>query len=58
MANQRLAGLQHGAQQLRLVTEAHVEPDTKTRKSTEGVAADRAKHGDSSSARINDGPTS
>ena len=31
--------------------EADVKPDTKTRKRTEDAAADRAKHGDSSSAK-------
>ena len=56
--NQRLAGLQHLAQQPRLATEADVETNTKTRKCTEGAATDRAKHGDTSSTRVEDGPTS
>ena len=38
--------------------EADVRTDKKTRKRTEGAAAaDRAKHGDSSSARVDGGPT-
>ena len=56
--NQRLAGLQDGARQSCLAKEADVEPDTKTRKRTEGAAADRVKNGVSSSARFDDGPTS
>ena len=56
--NQRLADLQHQAQQPRLATEADVDPDTKTRNRTEGAAVDQAKHGNSSSARVDDGPTS
>ena len=57
--NQRLAGLQHKARQPRLATEVDVEPDTKTRKRTEGAAADdRVMNGNSSSARADDGPTS
>ena len=56
---QRLADLQHEAQQLRFATEADVEPNTKTRKRTESAAAaDRTKHGDSSSAWVDDGLTS
>ena len=52
-ANQHLAGLLHQAQQSRLATEEDVETET-----TEGAEADRAKHGDSSSVRVEDGPTS
>ena len=49
----RLADLEHEARQPRLVTEADVETDKKTRKRTEGAAAaDRAKYnGDRSSAK-------
>ena len=44
--SQRLAGLGHEARQPRLATEPDVEPDTKTRKRTEGTsAADRVKSG-------------
>ena len=57
-ANQRLAGLQHEARQPRVATEADVKPDTKTRKRTENAAVDRVLNGDSSSARVDDGPTS
>ena len=39
-SNQRLAGLQHQAQQPRFAMEADVKSDTKTRKRTEGAAAD------------------
>ena len=53
--NQRQAGPWHGAQQPRLATD--VEPETKTRKCTENVTADRSKNGDKSSARFDDGPT-
>ena len=57
--NQRLAGLEHKARQPRLAMEVDVTPDTKTRKRTEDAAADRAKHGDSSSAkRVDASPTS
>ena len=56
--NQRLARLEHEARQSHLATEANVEPDTKTRKHTEGAsAADRVKNGESSSARLDDGLT-
>ena len=41
----------------RLATEADVKPDTKTCKRTEDAAADQVKNGDSSSARVDDGPT-
>ena len=55
--NQRLADLQHLGQQPRLATEADVEPDAKTHTHTEGAAADRVKHGDSSSsARVDHDP--
>ena len=44
-ANQRLAGLEHEAQQPRLAMEEDKETDKKTRKRMEGAtAADRAKH--------------
>ena len=56
--NQRLADLQYEAQQPRPAAEADVEPEMKTRKRTEDAAADRAKHGDSSSATALDGPRS
>ena len=53
---QRSADLLHQAQQPYFATEeAGVESDTKTRKRTEGVTEDQAKHGDSSSARVDDG---
>ena len=56
---QRLAGLQHQAQQPRLTPEAEdVKIDTKTRKRTKGAAADDEKHGDISSARAENDPTS
>ena len=42
---QRLAGLQHQAQQPRFATEADVKPDTKIRERTEGAAAVREKYG-------------
>ena len=56
--NRRLADLLHQAQQLRLATEVSVEVDTKNRERTQGVAADRAKHGDSSPTRVDHDPTS
>ena len=49
--NQRLAGLEP-----RLAAEANIEPDVKTRRRTEGASA-AAKNGDSSPARVEDGPT-
>ena len=55
--NQRLARLQHLAQQPCLATETGVKTDTKACKRTKSAAADRAKHGDSSSTQVNDGPT-
>ena len=56
---QRFAGLEHDARQPCLVIMADVKPDTKTRKRTEDTEADRAKYGDSSSAkRVDAGPTS
>ena len=58
VTDQRLAELQHEAQQPRLATEADVESDMKTRKRTKDAAAVREKHGDSSSTRVDDGPTS
>ena len=55
----RLVGLGHDTRQLRLVMEADVKSDTKTRKRTEDAAADRAKYGDSSSVkRVDAGSTS
>ena len=59
--NQRLAGLEHGARQPRLATEADLEADKMNRKRTEGAAAaDRAKHiWDTYFARrVDDDPTS
>ena len=57
--NQRLTSLQHETRQPRLAKDADVEPDSMNHKRTEGAAAgDRAKHGDSSSARVDDGVTS
>ena len=54
-ANQHLAGLEHKAQQPRLIMEADVTPDTKTR--TLDAAADRAKQVDkSSSAQVDHDP--
>ena len=43
--DQCLASLEHDAWQPRLAKEADLKPDTKTRKRTKDVAADRAKHG-------------
>ena len=43
---------------LRPATEADVEQDTKTRKRTKEVAADRVIDGDSFFPRVNDGSTS
>ena len=54
--NRRLAGLVHRAQQPRLATEADVKSDTKTRKRTEDVAADRMISGDNSSAQVDPDP--
>ena len=51
-----MAVLQHEAQQPRLATEAEVQTDKKTRKRTEDAAAGQAKNGNSSSARVDDGP--
>ena len=56
--NQRVSRLQYGAQQLRLATEVEVNSDTKTRKRTGGATGNRAKHGDSSSAKVGEVPTS
>ena len=56
VTKQRLAGLQHQAQQPRLTTEGDVKTDKKTRKRTKGAAADRMKHGDTSSARVDHDP--
>ena len=58
VTNQRFPSLKHKARQSRLATEADVEPGTKTHKSTEDAAADGAMNRDSSSARVNDDPTS
>ena len=57
--DQRLASLKQDAQQPRLVMEADIKADKKTRKRTEGAAttADQTKHGDSCSAkRVQVGP--
>ena len=54
--NQRLAGLQRKAQQPRLVAEADVKLDIKTRERVEGAAADDEKYGEISSARVDDDP--
>ena len=51
VTDQRLAGLEQDARQPRLATEADVLTDSKTRKRTEDAAADRAKHGNSCSAK-------
>ena len=57
--NQLMVDLQRETRQPHLATEADVELDTKTRKRMEGAAAaDRAKYGESVSARVDDGPTS
>ena len=53
-----LAGLEHEVQQSCLATEADARIVKKTRKRTEGAAADRVKNGDNSSARLDDDPTS
>ena len=59
MTKQRSAGLEHEARQPRLAMEADVEPDIKTHKRTDGAsAANRVRNRDSSSARVDDGPTS
>ena len=55
--NQRLAGLQHQAQQPRLATEAVVKPDTKTHERTEGTEADEEKYGYAFAARVDDNLT-
>ena len=54
--NRHLAGLSHRAQQPRLTKEADVKTNAKTRKRMEGAVADRAKHGDTSSARVDHDP--
>ena len=56
--NQRLAGLQHQAQQPRLATEADVKPDTKTFERTEGAERDEEKFEDILSALVDDDPPS
>ena len=56
MTYQRLAGLQHQAQQTRLAIEAEIETYMKTCKRTEGTAADVVKHGGTSSARVDHDP--
>ena len=57
--NNLLSGLQHGALQSHVAMETDVKTDKKTRKRTEGAAAaDRAKHEDSPSGKVDDGPTS
>ena len=59
VANQRFAGLEHEARQQRLITDADVESDTKTRKRTEDASAEnRVMNGDiSSTRRVKDSPT-
>ena len=53
VTSQRLAGLEREARQLRLATEADVNPDTKTGKRTEDTsAADRMKNRESSFAKF------
>ena len=54
--NQCLAGMQHQAQQLRLVAEADIKQDTKTRKRMEGAAADAENNGNISSVQVDDDP--
>ena len=54
--NQRLAALQHEAQQSRLATKSDVKLDLTTRERMEGAAADDEKNRDISSARVNDDP--
>ena len=56
--SQRLAGLQHEGRQPRLASGADAKPGIKTRRQTEEAAVDRVKNGDSSSSRVDDGPTS
>ena len=56
--NQHLTNLQYQAQQPRVATEVDVETETKTRKRRECAAPGRVKHGDTSSARVDDGPKS
>ena len=57
--NQRFADPERDARQSRLVTEADVPTDKKTRKRAQDAAADQAKHGHSCSAkRIDTGSTS
>ena len=56
--NKHLAGLQHQDRQPRPATEAELKSDKESRKRTEGAAADGVKNGDTSFARVNDGPTS
>ena len=54
---QRSAGFEHDARQPRLAMEVDVRSDTKTRKRTEDVMADQAKHGDNFCAkRVDAGP--
>ena len=53
---QRSAGLQQEARQPRLVKEADVKPETKTRKRMEKAAADRVVSGDNSSAQVDPDP--
>ena len=59
-ANQRLASLEQDARQPRLVMEADLTADLKTRKRTEGATPTvQAKHGDSCfTKRVQAGPTS
>ena len=54
--NQCLAGLQHQAQQPRLLTETNVKIDIKSRKHMECAAANGIKHGYTSFARVDHDP--
>ena len=56
--SQRLAGLDHQAQQPRLATKTDVETYMKTHKRTEGAAADGGRHRDTCSARVDQNSTS
>ena len=55
---QRLAGLQHQAQQPCLAADADVKPDTKTLERTECIKVDEDKYGGILSARVKEYPTS
>ena len=53
---QSLAGLPHELQQRSVATEADAKTDTRTRKRTEGAAANGAKNGYITSARVDHDP--